>query len=94
MRRIIRIPRYRENTGKIIDVDLADRSFLVPNPHGISGLEHLPDDNAGDDPDEQRDPDQDAVESVKKMLKVKQNSTITKPSDEESKIVEVEEIDS
>ena len=70
---------------------MADQSFLVPTPHGISGLEHLSEDDASD---EQQDPDEDAVESVKKMLKVKQNSTITNRSDEEPKIVEVEDIDS
>ena len=84
----IRLIRYREDTGKIIDVDLGDRSFLVPTPHGISGLEHLPE---SEDAHEQQEPDKHTVENVKRMLRVKEDGTQIGQSAEERKIVEIDD---
>ena len=79
--------RYREDTGKIIGIDLGDKSFDVPTPHGISGLDHLPE---TEEADEQKEPDKQTVENVKKMFKVKEDDP-TIGSREESKIVELDD---
>ena len=80
--------RYREDTGKIIGIDLGDKSFLVPTPHGISGLDHLPE---TEDADEEKEPDKQTVENVKKMFKVKGDDPAIGSSGEESKIVELDD---
>ena len=80
--------RYREDTGKIIGIDLGDKSFDVPTPHGISGLDHLPE---TEDADKQKEPDKQTVENVKKMFKVKGEDPTIGSSGEESKIVELDD---
>ena len=80
--------RYREDTGKIIGIDLGDKSFLVPTPHGICGLELLPE---TEETDEQKEPEQQTVENVKKMFKVKGDDPTIGQSREESKIVELDD---
>ena len=80
--------RYREDTGKIINVDLGDRSFLVPDPRGISGLEHLPE---NEDAGEQQEPVKHTVQNVKKMLKVREDDATIGQSAEGSKIVEIDD---
>ena len=82
--------RYREDTGKIIGIDLGDKSFDVPTPHGITGLDHLPE---TEDADEQKEPDKETVENVKKMFKVKEDDPTIGRSGEESKIVELDDDD-
>ena len=80
--------RYREDTGKIIGIDLGDKSFDVPTPHGISGLDHLPE---TEETDEQKEPEQQTVENVKKMFKVKGDDPAIGRSVEEGKIVELDD---
>ena len=80
--------RYREDTGKIIGIDLGDKSFDVPTPHGISGLDHLPE---TEEADEQKEPDKETVENVKKMFKVKEEDPTIGSRGEESKIVELDD---
>ena len=83
--------RYREDTNKIINVDLSDRSFVVPDPQGISGLDHL---RESEDADEQQEPDkQHTVQNVKKMFKVREDDSMIGQSAEESKIVEIDDDD-
>ena len=81
--------RYREDTGKIIGIDLEDKSFQVPTPHGISGLDHLPE---SEDADKQQKPDEQTVQNVKKLFKVREDdSTAGQSAEEESKIVEIDD---